>query len=726
MKRFVFSLLLTSLVLSSAFAQVTPTSQMEKLDRGLVVVKQSTSKKLLSWRFLGTDDWQTTFDVLKDGEVIATDLTATNYSVNDYGTTVGSYQVVAKVNGEEVDRSNIATGWSDYFLPVKLNRPANASNASGSYSYSPNDCSVGDVDGDGQYEIFVKWDPSNSKDNSQGGYTGNVYLDCYKFDLNGVEPAQMLWRIDLGVNIRAGAHYTQFMVYDFDGDGKAELMCKTAPGSKDGQGNYVNQAATVSAIKSASNTKDWRNSDGRVNGGQEYLTVFNGETGAAIHTIAYNPNRNATNALSEAEGTFNWGTNGKNDKGSYGNRGERYLAAVAYLDGPDKRPSGIFSRGYYTFAYIWAVDFDGEKLTQKWFHASDSPTSYKLTTGTSSTRTFTPGAPTGRTSGSRTMYGNGNHNLSIADVDGDGCDEIIWGSAALDNDGKLLYSTGFGHGDAIHLGDFDPDRPGLELFEVHEEKPAEGAWDLHDAATGEIIFAGGSQNDNGRGCAADIIPTVRGAEFWSAYGGYDTANRDQNPYNCQTGKSAGTKKPSMNFRIYWRNNVYDELLDGNNITYYTATSSATVYITGSNTMANYSTATCNSTKNTPNLSGDIFGDWREEVILWDPTDNCTLKIFSTNQATTIRVPTLMHDHTYRMGICWQNVAYNQPPHLGYYLPDYTAHKGIFADIDYIPTEDKSDPIVATYDLNGKRVSSPTQSGIYIQKHASGRAEKIVK
>ncbi|MBQ2199960.1 MAG: rhamnogalacturonan lyase, partial [Bacteroidaceae bacterium] len=401
MKRFVFSLLLTSLVLSSAFAQVTPTSQMEKLDRGLVVVKQSTSKKLLSWRFLGTDDWQTTFDVLKDGEVIATDLTATNYSVNDYGTTVGSYQVVAKVNGEEVDRSNIATGWSDYFLPVKLNRPANASNASGSYSYSPNDCSVGDVDGDGQYEIFVKWDPSNSKDNSQGGYTGNVYLDCYKFDLNGVEPAQMLWRIDLGVNIRAGAHYTQFMVYDFDGDGKAELMCKTAPGSKDGQGNYVNQAATVSAIKSASNTKDWRNSDGRVNGGQEYLTVFNGETGAAIHTIAYNPNRNATNALSEAEGTFNWGTNGKNDKGSYGNRGERYLAAVAYLDGPDKRPSGIFSRGYYTFAYIWAVDFDGEKLTQKWFHASDSPTSYKLTTGTSSTRTFTPGAPTGRKSGSR-------------------------------------------------------------------------------------------------------------------------------------------------------------------------------------------------------------------------------------------------------------------------------------------------------------------------------------
>lgn len=718
--------MLSVLATLGANAQVTPTSQMEKLDRGLVVVKQSTLKKMLSWRFLGTDDWQTTFDVLKNGEVIATDLTATNYSVNDYGATAGSYQVVAKVNGVEVDRSNIATGWTDYFLPVKLNRPADGTNASGSYSYTPNDCSVGDVDGDGQYELFVKWDPSNSKDNSQGGYTGNVFIDCYKFDLNGVEPAQMLWRIDLGVNIRAGAHYTQYMVYDFDGDGKAELMCKTAPGSKDGQGNYVNQAATAAAIKAANNTKDWRNSDGRVNGGQEYLTVFNGETGAAIHTIAYNPNRNATSALSEASGTFNWGTNGKNDKGSYGNRGERYLAAVAYLDGPDHRPSGIFSRGYYTYAYIWAVDFDGTQLTQKWFHASDSPTTYKLTDSTGKTSSFSPPSPTGRKSGSRTMFGNGNHNLSIADVDGDGCDEIIWGSAALDHDGKLLYSTGFGHGDAIHLGDLDPDRPGLELFEIHEEKPVEGAWDLHDAATGEIIFAGGSQNDNGRGCAADIISTARGAEFWSAYGGYDPDNRDQTPYNCQTGKSLGSAKPSMNFRIYWRNSAYDQLLDGTNITYYTATNSSPVYITGSNTMGSYKTSSCNGTKSTPNLSGDIFGDWREEVILWDTTDNCTLKIFSTNQATSIRVPTLMHDHVYRMGICWQNVAYNQPPHLGYYLADYVNKKGQFSAIDYIPTEDKSDPITNFFDLEGRRVSNPVQPGIYIQQHASGRTEKIIK
>jgi len=324
------------------------------------------------------------------------------------------------------------------------------------------------------------------------------------------------------------------------------------------------------------------------------------------------------------------------------------------------------------------------------------------------------------------MYGNGNHNLSIADVDGDGCDEIIWGSAALDHDGKLLYSTGFGHGDAIHLGDLDPDRPGLELFEVHEEKPAEGAWDLHDAATGEIIFAGGSQNDNGRGCAADIISTTRGAEFWSAYGGYDPDSRDQNPYNCQTGKSVGSKKPSMNFRIYWRNSAYDQLLDGTNITYYTATNSSPVYITGSNTMGSYNTSSCNGTKSTPNLSGDIFGDWREEVILWDTTDNCTLKIFSTNQATSIRVPTLMHDHVYRMGICWQNVAYNQPPHLGYYLADYVNKKGQFSAIDYIPTEDKSDPITNFFDLEGRRISNPIQPGIYIQQHASGRTEKIIK
>ena len=153
--------------------------------------------------------------------------------------------------------------------------------------------------------------------------------------------------------------------------------------------------------------------------------------------------------------------------------------------------------------------------------------------------------------GSNTMFANGNHNLSVADVDGDGKDEIIWGSAAVDDDGKLLYATGFGHGDAIHLGDLNPDRPGLELFDVHEEKGTY-SWDIHDAATGEILMKNGqSGQDNGRGVAADIVADTRGYEFWSSYGGFDSGSRNQNPFNVITGKQAGNKSPSMNFRIYW-------------------------------------------------------------------------------------------------------------------------------------------------------------------------------
>ena len=703
------SFLTTALLLAAATgiqAQVTPKSQMERLDRGLVVIPSGNSRTL-SWRLLGTDDEQlTTFNILRDGVTVAENQYVTFYKDNAAGT---SYQVVTLVDGVPTDTTAAVAPWAKNYLTLKLKRPA----AGSDYDYSPNDCSVGDVDGDGQYEIFVKWDPSNSKDNSQGGVTGNVYIDCYKLD------GSHLWRVDLGKNIRAGAHYTQFQVYDYDGDGRAEMICKTAPGSIDGKGNYVNQAATDEKIKAASNTKDWRTTDGRINGGHEYLTVFNGETGEAIHTIAYRPNRNAKYDLSEAAGTFNWDDrSGKNDKGDYGNRGERYLAATAYLDGPDNRPSGIFCRGYYTYAYIWAVDFDGEKLKHRWLHISDSRTTYRVMDINGKTTTY-KGPVCSSGLGRNTMYANGNHNMSIADVDGDGCDEIIWGSAAVDNNGKMLYAVGFGHGDAIHLADLDPDRPGLELFDIHEEKGTY-AWDLHDAATGEIIWKGGqSGQDNGRGVAADIVASTRGQEFWSSYGGFDSASRNQNPFNAVTGKQAASSKPSMNFRIYWDGDVQDELLDGTNVTKY---GGSTLGV-GTTPLANLgSPASCNSTKATPCLQADIFGDWREEVILWSTTDYATLNIYSTITATKYRVPTLMHDHTYRMGICWQNTAYNQPPHLGYYLPDYVDGKlptGLHAVQSVAVAQQQAEQY---YDLQGRRLSSP-KPGLNIIRR-NGKAIKV--
>ena len=687
-------------------AQITPTSQMERLDRGLVVIPIG-STRTLSWRFLGTDDEsKTTFNILRDGETIVENKYDTFYKDTKAG---NSYQIVTLVDGVPVDTTEAVKPWAKNYLTVKLQRPQ----AGSDYSYSPNDCSVGDVDGDGQYEIFVKWDPSNSKDNSQSGITGNVYIDCYRLD------GTFLWRIDLGKNIRAGAHYTQFQVYDYDGDGRAEMMCKTAPGSLDGKGNYVNQAATNATIKAASNTKDWRTSDGRINGGQEYLTVFNGEMGEAIHTIAYWPNRNAKAALSEAEGTFNWDDrSGKNDKGSYGNRGERYLAATAYLDGPDGRPSGIFCRGYYTFAYIWAVDFDGTQLKHRWLHLSDTKTTYKVMDANNKTTTYKGNTCTSGL-GRYTMYANGNHNMSVADVDGDGKDEIIWGSAALDDDGKMLYAVGFGHGDAIHLADLDPDRPGLELFDIHEEKGTY-AWDVHDAATGEIIWKGGqSGQDNGRGLAADISGG-RGYEFWSAYGGFDSASRNQNPFNMLTGKQNGSTKPSMNFRVYWDGDTLDELLDGTTISKY---GGSTLGV-GSTPLANLgSPASCNGTKATPCLSADIFGDWREEVILWSTTDNATLNIYSTTTATKYRVPTLMHDHTYRMGICWQNTAYNQPPHLGYFLPDYIAGKltNSVEPLQFVATESQHTERV--FDLQGRQLNG-LKRGLNIIREG-GKIRKVM-
>ncbi len=640
----------------------TPVSQMEKLDRGLVAIKTATTGSyFLSWRLLGTDNNNTVFSILRDGVAYAngrkyTDRTSLTVS----GNANTKFQIVTWQDGVAVDTTEAVTPWDKMYMTLKLDRPT-ASDC----TYTPNDCSVGDVDGDGQYEIFVKWDPSNSQDNSNNGVTSNVFIDCYKLD------GTKLWRIDLGKNIRAGAHYTQFMVYDFDKDGKAEMICKTAPGSKDGAGNYVNQAATDDRIKSADNSKDHRTSSGRINGGQEYLTAFDGQTGAAIHTIAYYPNRNAKAELSDAAGTLNWGApDGKNDTGTYGNRGERYLAAVAYLDGADQKPSGIFSRGYYGYAYIWAVDFDGQQLKHKWLHSSTSKTQYTVTDANMSQTSYVSGASTsGR--GRNTMYGNGNHNLSVADVDGDGKDEIIWGSAALDDNGKLLYSVGFGHGDAIHLADLNPDRPGLELFDIHEDEEPY-AWDVHDAATGEILLKGGQEGiDNGRGCAADIVADSRGYEFWSAYGGFNNNSRNSNPFNVISGEQVGSKGPSQNFRIYWDDDAYDELLDGVSITKYKTDADPTELGVGRAMLSSLnSPASCNGTKATPCLVADIFGDWREEVILRSTTDDATLNIYSTISTTKYRVPTLMHDHTYRMGVAWQNVAYNQPPHLGYYLPDF--------------------------------------------------------
>ena len=727
-----YTLALTVMFALSSQAQVTPQSQMEKLDRGLVAIPWSSTSSFVSWRLLGTDAKEsTTFDLLRDGEAIATDLKVTNY--RDSNVPAGAkYQVVTKVDGQPIATSEVVTTWKDKFLTLNLDRPKGGIHKSWNdgtdvpYAYYPNDMSVGDVDGDGQYELFLKWESTHAQDNSYSkGYTGNTYIDCYKVHFDGSEEiidgqsvnCKLLWRIDLGQNIRDGAHYTQFMVYDFDGDGRAEMMCKTATGSKDGQGNYVNQAATDATIKGHGNTTDYRNSKGHILSGPEYLTVFEGLTGRAIHTTWYLPGRAGTGSTlpsgkAATEGGSELGKVSTYPSGfwgdNYGGRSERFLGAVAYINGADKPACGIFSRGYYTQAYVWAVSFDGNRLHTEWLHASPNTTQSlifsskidesqawpkitvdgdvlqrnPLKTAPANTGGVKSSDTSGGIAGSNTLYGNGNHNLSIADVDGDGCDEIIWGSAALNNDGTLLYATGYGHGDAIHLGKMIADSTDLYVFDVHEEKltAAHGSWDLHNARTGRVIWHGGSaESDNGRGMAA-AMTSMRGYQFWSGDERY--------PRSAISGKTIIQKSCSVNFRIYWDGSYLDQLFDGSyqynrdkedglwdqsayanpTIQKWDGSSFTDVIKFNSKTYNNAQTA--NYTKATPCLQADILGDWREELIMWNKQDSAQIMIFTTWTSTNYAVPTLMHDHVYRMGIVWQNTAYNQPPHLGYFLPDY--------------------------------------------------------
>lgn len=638
MRKYLFSGLLLA---ASAAMSVPAAYSAEKLDRGVIAVKTDAGV-FISWRSLSSDDQSTTFNIYRDGAKINESPITAGTSFNDAdGNGKSTYVVKACVDNVEVESSTATAVEAEGFKRIHLNRPPSGTTPDlNTYDYTPNDCSVGDVDGDGQYEIIVKWNPSNAKDNAQTGYTGNVFIDCYR--LSG----EQLWRIDLGRNIRAGAHYTQFLVYDFDGDGRAEMVCRTAAGTIDGKGKPVlRNGESVDA--------DYRYSNGFINDDcNEYLTVFDGMTGAEIVSVDYVPVRKVHYPLTE------WG--GENSaKADRPNRPDRFLAAVAYLDG--KTPAIVMCRGYYTKAHVAAWTFDGKNLTQLWHHASISKTAYELTDSEGNTTKYVPGRAT-QTVGQNTLYGNGNHNLSVGDVDGDGCDEIIWGAAALDNDGKLLYATGLGHGDAMHLTTLIPDMPGYQVFQVHEEQSY--GWDIHDAATGKILLRGTGSSDNGRGVAADIDPDNRGFEFWSS--------NQRTPHSCATGEEIGTNVCSMNFRIYWDGDLYDELLDGTTITKWDGSVAQIIA-----DLSKYSNASSiNGTKSNPCLSADILGDWREEVILYDGNNNTDLLLFTTTTPSRYRIPCLMEDHIYRLGIAWQNVAYNQPPHLGFYLPDLFANEPI--------------------------------------------------
>lgn len=654
----------------------TNARQMEKLNRGLIAVKttadtrgQAVNGVYLSWRLLGDESLENqAFDIYKNGTKIHTTGVhdATNW-IDTSGTASDKYKVVKA--GEDASKETEVTPTSNNncaksnevgngnseknsftYVDIPISRPdpvermgdgkiSNYYNVDKSHEGGANDASVGDLDGDGDYEIVLKWDPTDSKDSAGADFTGNAYIDAYKIDPNN---DGYMWRIDLGKNVTSGAHYTQFLVYDFDGDGKSEVAMKTAPGTVDGTGHYVTEVGDTDEIRNTDNTKSYIGTSGRLKGKNpftQYLTIFDGETGAALYTTDYIP-------YDAAEDKY-WG----DGKAKY-NRSERYLAAVAYLDGI--HPSIVMCRGYYHDSVIRAYTWDGTELTMQWEHKGKKSAS------------------------STTLYGQGNHNLSVGDIDNDGKDEIVYGSAALDDDGKtVLGNTGLGHGDAMHMSDFNNDGT-QEVFSVKEEEFKKYAEDLRVASTGKHFWSSGkltTSSDNGRGVMDNIDDSYAKEHSNALAIGWSSGIANAHDLNGDdvAAKPAGAGSGTFdNFLVYWDGDLSRELLDANIIQkYYAATGTTKRFYGPSDGYTLTGGSTNNYSKRNPSLVADIWGDWREEIIMpvnkGSATDQAYLRIYTSTMPTDYRITTLMHDCQYRLSVAWQNVGYNQPTHASYYI-----------------------------------------------------------
>lgn len=678
-------------------------------NRALWACQTPSGKTFVSWRARKTDDENTSYKLYRNGTNYGIYSDKTNVTIEGTGETYSTdyYRLEVLQNGsvDETQTMELVSGsvkphsWLRIKLadePVVTNTGVmwNKDGVDDGYTvrYTPNDMSCYDMDGDGQEELILKWDPSNSQDNGYSGYTANVYIDCYKVDwtklAEGTEndvDAILMWRINLGQNIRAGAHYTMFLCYDFDGDGKGEMIVKTSLGTKDGLGNYVFQSRIDA--RGLDVTRDYtrqddsgtaQKSNGHIGVGEEWLTVFNGTTGAEMATIDYYPKFNVVSSWNEPSGSSN----------KY-NKGTRFKACVAFLDGV--HPSAVYNRGYYSQSFFTAYNWNGTDLYEVWRHAS--------------------------TTEGEGLYGQGNHSLVVDDFDGDGFDEIGTGPAALDNDGTILWTSMFGHGDAHHLGEFDLNNPGLEIFYVNEEyKESPLSTALFDAKTGGVIQGHTQMDmDTGRGLAADISAAHRGAELFSK-GDNDQAGETYLMAYCDgtseklgnyswctgslingykttddTGTDVTNDKTSYpNFRIYWNGGLQDQWMDSRHIDSYNDETNMfeRVYTFDS---PSHPARSINGTKENPNLQTDLFGDWREEVIFYDYEVTSTIQktvssksinngkeftidwdnrqyyltVFTTTIPTDYKLPWLRDDHAYDMAIAWQNIGYNQPPHLSY-------------------------------------------------------------
>ena len=614
MKRILTVMAIALLATATAFAQRIT----DKLDRGLVAIPTSGGI-FLSWRIPGEEYYDVTYNLYCDGTLVASDLNVSNYT-HVGGTKTNQYQVAAVVRGKEMGKSKAVTAWASSYKDITPKHdPAIKS------TLVPNDACCADVDGDGEVEILLKYDNADEMGQSYprngpafDGVSSYEYsiFECLKLD------GTVLWWVNCGPNMGDFQNNEQNIIgYDWNGDGKAEAVMRLEEGSS----IHMADGSVYTIGADGKNGTSWTNYRGATGGGvnwfmhdgKEFLVYCDGETGKVNDIIAF-PLARLEPGETSLEAAWGDGT---------GHRSSKFFFGAPYLDG--KKPSIFLARGIYTQIKMCAYDVNPatNKLEKRWDWR--------------------------QTNGGFWMW-QGYHNFCVADVDWDGRDEIVYGSMVVNDNGKGLSTTGLGHGDAQHCGDFNPYIHGQEIYACNEDQPGNN---YRDATTSKIYHRFESGNDDGRAMAGNFCNDYPGGQGCSAREGlislvYNKAIPDMNLGGVNT-----------NFRIYWDGDLLEETFN---------------YLNGANSegcVAKYGSwspiYTCvgsktnNDTKGTPCYQGDILGDWREEIIM--RTANNHIRIYSTPTPTKWRNYTLWHDHQYRNAMVWQMCGYNQPPHVSYYL-----------------------------------------------------------
>ena len=628
------------------------------------------SSALISWRLLKTDPSNVAFDIYKsvDGE---TEVKLNEKPISNTTSWVDADIDVSKTNVYRVTLANQAETLCDYTFTSEMAEKfyheirLNMNVPDASITYSPDDIQLGDLDGDGELEIVVKREPYDGA-NMGVWFNGTTLLEAYKMD------GTFLWRIDLGINIRSGSHYTSYVLYDFDGDGLCEIAFRSSEGTKFADGKIITDANgkvndyrnrqtdgkgwySGAAIARDQNDPSTATTCGLIMEGPEYISICRGYDGREITRIGNIPRGGEGSKVSRAKyWSEYWGDD-------FGNRMDRFFIGVAYLDGiPDEttgvrvaNPSLIISRGIYKNWQVWALDLKGNELVPRWkFDTADHSSKWLAMCS---------------------------HCFRVADLDGDGRDEILYGSAAIDDDGSELWCSGNGHGDILHVGKFIKDRSGLQIVASFEEsKDYEGqgngyACQVIDARDGSMITGHGRNlpvdaSDVGRCIVADVDPDSPDFEYWSS--------TQEGMFSCNGTGLVSTTYPTgiangvmYNVAIYWSGQSTREMYDRTCIVSYK--DNPDVNKTNKKRLLSFKDAYGTNdgnhgTKYNPCYYGDFLGDYREEVILGS-SDNKSIYIFSTNHPTTHRLPHLMTDHNYDMSQAMQNMGYNQGTNLGYYV-----------------------------------------------------------